>query len=75
MIHYTLMDPQLIWASEDDIPVIIEKTIKGVQVLLREEEGETWSIQRVISTNPNDYLRSELQPGLRIKFIPVILKN
>ena len=72
MMHYTLIDPQLIWATEKDKPVLVEKTLNGVQVLLREETDETWSVQRIISTNPHDYLRPELQPGMRIKFVPEI---
>jgi len=69
MIHYTPLDPQTIWTDPNEAPPIMEeRVLNGVRVLLRQEEGQLWSVVKVISTNPDDFLRPELQPGHSVQY-------
>jgi hypothetical protein len=76
MIHYTPLEPLDIWTDPSDFNwEIEERTLEGVRVLLRKGEGMTWSVVQVISTDPEDYLRPELQPGTQVGFAPIINRN
>ncbi|MGI6648266.1 MAG: YlzJ-like family protein [Bacillota bacterium] len=69
MIHYTPLDPRIIWTVPDEAaPIMEERVLNGVRVLLRQEEGQLWSVVKVISTNPDDFLRPELQPGHAVQY-------
>ena len=67
MIHYSPLDPLEIWTDPTaPEPFLEEEVLDGVRVVLRKEDGMTWSVVQIISTDPQDFLRPELQPGTRI---------
>ncbi|NLC08303.1 MAG: hypothetical protein GX755_10140 [Syntrophomonadaceae bacterium] len=69
MIHYTPLDPRIIWTDPNEAaPIMEERVLNGVRVLLRQDEGQLWSVVKVISTNPDDFLRPELQPGHFVQY-------
>lgn len=72
MIHYTLLDPQVIWSNPNqDLSRLEERVIDGVRVIFNRNSDTTWSVARIISTNPADYLRPELQPGCLMRNLPI----
>lgn len=76
MIHYTPLDPIEIWTDPTvPEPVLEEEVLDGVRVVLRQEDGMSWSVVQIISTDPQDFLRPELQPGTRIGKVPAIRQN
>ena len=76
MIHYTPLDPMEIWTDlSAPSSTMEERILEGVRVLLRKGEGMSWSVVQVISTDPEDYLRPELQPGMPVEYVPTIISN
>ena len=47
--------------KNDDIEI---KRDGGVSLMVQGSENGQYKITRIISTNPNDYLRPEWQPGM-----------
>jgi hypothetical protein len=41
----------------------MEVTLDGEQVVLLQNDNNTYSVERLISTNPRAYLKPELMPG------------
>lgn len=73
MIHYSPLDPVQVWADPTvPDPVLEEEVLDGVRVILRKEDGMTWSVVQIISTDPQDFLRPQLQPGTRVESAPAL---
>lgn len=73
MILYTVVPPETIFSSEDD-----EKTngemvvaIHNFQLVVRPKEDK-WEVVRLLSTDPNDYLNDQYQPGQLLSLKPSI---
>ncbi|KAB2444275.1 YlzJ-like family protein [Bacillus luti] len=67
MILYTIMPEQLVYPadySQCESQKVVN--INGVELMVSEEEHGCYSIVRVLSTNPFDYL--EYEPGQKITF-------
>lgn len=70
MILYTVVKPELIFnefehiKQESNIRIIQWNNVK-LEVKLAGEGN--YIINRIISTNPNDYLCPQLQPGMELK--------
>ncbi|MBO8142349.1 MAG: YlzJ-like family protein [Firmicutes bacterium] len=59
---WTVMPPE--WVFEDDGgPRLAEVAAGAMRIVLEAGPGGAWRVQRVLSTNPFDYLRPELSPG------------
>lgn len=72
MILYTIMDTNyvlntIVTGSEASVPDMIETCIDGVMVECLHIEKDTFRVERILSTNPRDYLNPHLQPGIDIK--------
>ncbi len=66
MIHHTILPQELIFPPiEQTEGKQVECTWNGIPLLV-EENGQTYKVVRVISSNPNDFLKSEIQPGAHI---------
>lgn len=76
MIHYTPLDPMEIWTDPTvPEPVLEEEILDGVRVVLRQEDGMSWSVVQIISTDPQDFLRPQLQPGTQIRKVPTTIRQ
>ncbi|SDI95062.1 YlzJ-like family protein [Natribacillus halophilus] len=62
MIIYTTMPLEDVLQEENDTEVKYKDTSSGTVILQKDEEGR-WFVQRLVSSNPADYLRSDYQPG------------
>ncbi|MFT4413621.1 YlzJ-like family protein [Fredinandcohnia humi] len=68
MILYTMMPQEFIFPQaeiENNQSKIIE--INGVSLSVCQTNGGEYVIERVLSTNPFDYLDNRFTPGQRIK--------
>ncbi len=69
MLLYTIIPPEYIFAEEDDYGQYsskieeIEIQKNGKSFLVSPTNGGRAKINRIISTNPQDYLNPEWQPG------------
>ena len=61
---WTIIPPELIWEGvEEKQKDLLHLEWQGVQVLVEPLQFAQGRIVRLLSTEPNDFLRPELQPG------------
>lgn len=63
MILYTLMPVDAVLEGNDREYEIDEITIDGVKLLVEPVNSRFGKISRLISTNPQDYLKPQFSPG------------
>lgn len=63
MILYTLMPVDAVLEGTDREYEIDEITIDGVKLLVEPVNSRFGKISRLISTNPQDYLKPQFSPG------------
>lgn len=71
MILHTIVPSDIIFYKEEEYGENKIIQYGECMVEVHSEESGEYSITRIISSNPNDYLRSEIQPGVIIKNIDV----
>ncbi len=72
MILYTIYDPNVIFKNQNindtqAYTTYCEMNVDGIMVQVSKCNNNDFCIERVISTNPADYLNPRLQPGSTIK--------
>ncbi|MFW6029605.1 MAG: YlzJ-like family protein [Halanaerobiales bacterium] len=69
MINYSIYPPELIFDGYEDYqPEYQELSLSdGVILKMERVNQEELQIVRIISSNPQDFIREELQPGTIIK--------
>lgn len=76
MIHYTPLDPQVIWGDWEEKPVPLEEhQIDGIRLLMRKINDQTWRVEQVLSTYPMDFLNPHYQPGTLYGLKPQLFKE
>ncbi len=65
MILHTIMQPETIFeeVKAKEALIIKEITFEGVILEVEKRGEQNYIVQRMISSNPSDYLRPDLQPG------------
>lgn len=64
MIIWTIIPQEAIWPGDSSSLTEYEQVeYHGVQVLVEDIGGGQCRIARILTTNPADYLRTDLQPG------------
>lgn len=66
MIHYTILDPAVIFGQDYEFPELIQCKYMGENIEAFKKTKDTVVISRVISTNPYAYLNPRLQPGCEL---------
>ena len=70
MIMYTMMPEELIFPMSQDI---YEKqqviNYNGIPLLVSKNEANELEVIRVLSTDPNHFLQTDMQPGAKIPTI------
>ncbi len=74
MVLYTIIDPELIASPPDLTLSLTDKEYRDIQVIDYEgvrlevvpEIDKSYTVNRIISTDPADYLKPWLQPGSKI---------
>ncbi|ADL13074.1 YlzJ-like family protein [Acetohalobium arabaticum] len=74
MVYYSIIPAGDIFAEEDEEAEeeLVELEVDGVTMLINQTEVDKGEIVKVISSNPQDYLNADYQPGTMIKFEPQI---
>lgn len=64
MTLYTIVPDEIIFPHhQDKIAQMIEMKVNGVHVMVEHEGGSSFRIDRIVSTNPEDYMKANVQPG------------
>ena len=71
-VLWTIMPMELVTASAGDqeIPVLEELEYQGIMLQVSKISAVEYKVVRILTTNPKDYLRSELQPGSILTYRP-----
>ncbi|HBX22498.1 MAG TPA: hypothetical protein DEF34_02505 [Desulfotomaculum sp.] len=69
MILYTPMQLELVLAGFEQLDRSSERevTVNGVPAIVKDVGGGKLELVQILSTNPMDFLRSELYPGAMVK--------
>ncbi len=62
MVLWTVMPDEVIFA-QDYSPVFEDVEIAGTRMLVEKTAGDEYRVVRLLSTDPQDYLRNDIQPG------------
>lgn len=68
MLLWTIVPPDSIFPAENFNPVYNETRYHGIPMLVERVSPQQCQIVRLLSTDPQDYLRQDLQPGQLIDF-------
>jgi len=69
LILYTPMQLELVLAGFEQLDRSSERevTVNGVPAIVKDVGGGKLELVQILSTNPMDFLRSELYPGAMVK--------
>lgn len=63
MILYTIYDPEYVFGTQQNNASYSEMSVDGVTVQICQTSNSEARIERILSTNPADFLNPKLQPG------------
>lgn len=66
MILWTVMPEELIFSQESISSPYEEIEYAGTKMLVEKTSADQCRIVRLLSTDPNDYLRQDIQPGITL---------
>lgn len=67
MVLYTVIPLENVLGEDDaEIGEVLTVNVGGVNATVRPDAGGYGVVERLLSTNPEDYLKSELAPGARV---------
>lgn len=70
MIIYSPVPAEMIWQNQLQADYkLVDQVISGVPVQVMVCKDGTARVERILSTDPQDYLKTELQPGQLISFL------
>ncbi|EGO62113.1 YlzJ-like family protein [Acetonema longum] len=71
-VLWTVMPIETVVASAADpeIPVLEELEYQGIRLQVSKVSAAEYQVVRILTTNPEDYLRSDLQPGSILTYRP-----
>lgn len=68
---WTIIPPEIVWEGIEEEPKLcVQIRWQGVQMLVEPMQFARGKIVQLLSTEPNDFLRPELQPGSIIDLMP-----
>lgn len=62
MVLWTIMPDEVLFA-QDYSPVLEEVELAGTRMMVEKTAGDGYRVVRILSTDPQDYLRHDIQPG------------
>ncbi|MDR3592221.1 MAG: YlzJ-like family protein [Negativicutes bacterium] len=72
MLLWTVMPIELVLDGADKLTAYQEIDYAGLRVLVENLGGEQCRIVRLVSTEPQDFLRPEVQPGTVLTYRAVL---
>lgn len=66
MILYSPLPPELIWQEPAENYKFVEHRINGVLVQVRLIGEREARVERILSTDPGDFLNADCQPGEKV---------
>lgn len=71
MILYTIVPPEHIYPQDfEALSGQMMMNYNGIPLLVEKEEGFSYRVVKIVSSDPNHFLRDDCCPGTRISFSP-----
>ncbi len=75
MTFYTIMPVDQIYPHDHQkLTSFFEIMYNGIPIMVEHDGGTTLRIDRILSTNPSDYLHGDIQPGSVIPLFALMNK-
>ncbi len=71
MILWSILPADIVLNNIDSLPAYEEISYSGMKCLVEKTGATQYKVIRLLTTNPKDYLRPELQPGTMLKYEPI----
>jgi len=71
MILWSILPADIVLDNIDSLPPYEEISYSGMKCLVEKTGSTQYRVIRLLTTNPKDYLRPELQPGTMLKYEPI----
>ncbi|MDX9871374.1 MAG: YlzJ-like family protein [Clostridia bacterium] len=69
MIIYTPIPPEILWQDKKETDYrLVEDAIDGIRMQIMLLPDQTARIERILSTDPQDFLRESCRPGTVIEY-------
>lgn len=72
MIIWSIVPPEIMWNASDNLPAYEEIQWHGMKCVVEKTSPTQYKVIRLLTTDPNDYLRIELQPGSTLTYDPLL---
>ncbi|SJZ31594.1 YlzJ-like family protein [Selenihalanaerobacter shriftii] len=71
MVYYSIIPGDMIFTEEEENEVeLLEVEVNGVTMVIDQTEIDKGKVVKVISSDPQDYMQLDYQPGNKIEFTP-----
>lgn len=71
MILWSIFPADMVWSTVAPQPEYEEIECSGMKCLVEKIGPRQCRVVRLLTTDPNDYLRSEFQPGTILTYEPI----
>lgn len=71
MILWSIVSPEIILSDVSAQPIYKEAEYRGMKCIVEKVNSAQWQVVRLLTTDPKDYLRQELQPGTLVTYEPL----
>jgi len=68
MILWSIIPPDMVWGNVDPPSAYEEIEYNGMKCLVEKTNPTQYRVVRLLTTNPNDYLSTALQPGTIVSY-------
>lgn len=72
MIIWSIIPPDVMWTQPENPPAYEELQWGGMKCLVEKTSPTQCKVIRLLTTDPTDYLRMELQPGSILTYSPTL---
>lgn len=72
MILWTVMPLELVFGQQDVSDAYEEIEYAGTKMMVEKMPSNQCRVVRILSSNPMDYLRSDIQPGVVLSYRPMM---
>jgi len=71
MILWSIIPPEMIWGTVNPPSPYEEIEYNGMKCLVEKTSTTQYRVVRLLTTNPTDYLSTELEPGKLLTYDPL----
>jgi hypothetical protein len=74
-VIYTILPLETVVEGMEKVKPYLEIEVQGVKMQVEQQDSSIYKIVRLLSSDPFDYLKEELQPGALLQFTPQLIQK